>query len=398
MTTPLSTSSPAAAARLDVRHGADADDDDVRGQPGVPSVTTDGDPAGAAELPRPSVSVSRSTPCSRCSRAKTPPISGAQHRVQRGGLRLDDGHLRCRGAGGRGHLQADPARPDDHDAAAAPGEVGAAAGRRRRGCAGSGRRPGRRRARAAAAATSRSPAAAWRRPAPPPCRASPGAPAGRGRSARTPVRRSTSCSAYQPAACTRGALPLGLAEQVALGQRRPLVGRLRLLADEHDAARRSPRRAASRPPWRRPARRRRSRTGPGRGSSRGQPPRPGRGRRTPCRERASSRSSPCRADVVVRAPRGAHAAQRHAQVLGLDDDADAARGEVAPAASRRPAGSAAPAPGGRGRTGRARGRAWTARGSGRPAGSRCGRPRRTAAGGARRATGPGCAVARTSSL
>ena len=103
----------------------------------------------------------------------------------------------------------------------------------------------------------------------------------------------------------------------------------------------------------------------------------GQGQELGPRAPGSSRSGPSSVEVTVRAPVGAGAAQAHAGVLGLDHDADAARGEPVLRGGRRSAWSAAPgsAPGGR-RSPRA-GPAWTGRGSGRRAGSRRGRRRRT---------------------
>ena len=83
--------------------------------------------------------------------------------------------------------------------------------------------------------------------------------------------------------------------------------------------------------------------------------------RNSCRVRGSSRTSPWSADVTVRAPELLHAAQRHAQVLGLQDDADALGRELLLRASRRSARSAAPGPAGRGRRARRRARASTGR-------------------------------------
>ena len=69
--------------------------------------------------------------------------------------------------------------------------------------------------------------------------------------ARSPGRRRSGLAEQQP-------LPLHLAQQQALGQRRPLVGRMGLGADQPDRRRRGRRRAGTPQPGSRPARRRRS--------------------------------------------------------------------------------------------------------------------------------------------
>ena len=180
----------------------------------------------------------------------------AEYVQQRQLGRLQDRHLDPGRPSRRGDLQADPARADHRIRVAAcegrpdPVAVGhpaQVAARRRR------RRP----AAAGAAAPTRWPAAVCRsrsgcrRPAPP-----------RGRSGRSPVtgvpsRSSTPWSAYQPRVDV-DRLAFGLALQVVLGQRRPLVRPdVFLVAAQHDPAAEPLLAQRLRRPWRRPGRRRR---------------------------------------------------------------------------------------------------------------------------------------------
>ena len=139
-------------------------------------------------------------------------------------------------AGRRTDLHADPAGSDDHQPLAAAAKLCRRGRRSRRGGAGCALRAARR-PRAAASA------------------ARPPSPAGRSRSARSESSsRTTSCAAGSRLTRPRRraqihaliGIPLGgledhgihalLAREIALRQRRPLVGRVRLLGDDRDVA------------------------------------------------------------------------------------------------------------------------------------------------------------------
>ena len=135
-----------------------------------------------------------------------------------------------------------------------------------------------------------------------------------------------------PAAWTTTSSRSARCRQVALGQRRPLVGPVGSVADQRERGRRSLPRAAPPPPWRRPGLPRRSTNSRSLARhahcfldalecrSRMTPA----SARNSARQRGSSRSSPQQRRGDRARAGGLHAAQRHADVLGLDDDADAA--------------------------------------------------------------------------
>src|SRR4029453_14934939 len=97
VTTPLSTSSPAAAASSMLGVAPTPTTTRSAGSPAGPSVTTD---------------VTR------------PPVPGNSRPVEGGGLWFHDRHVVAVVAGRRGHLEADPARPHDQYPLPAAGEVG----------------------------------------------------------------------------------------------------------------------------------------------------------------------------------------------------------------------------------------------------------------------------------
>ena len=205
VTTPLSTSSPAAAASSTFGRRADPDDDEVGGEPGVPVGGHRRHPAaGAAELADDGVgeqvdAVVAVQPGEDAAHLR------AEHGVQRGRLRLDDRHLVAVVAGRRGDLEADPAGADDHHPPSAAGEVGQQPVGVGEGAQVADAVQVGARHRAAAGPTSRWPAAAWRRSAP--RRSSSVSRCAAGVQVRWPGRR---CAARRrarrtsPAGCTRG--------------------------------------------------------------------------------------------------------------------------------------------------------------------------------------------------
>ena len=194
----------------------------------------------------------------RVARGEQPPDLGAEHALERRGRRLDDGHRPDLPRERRRDLGADEAGADD-DQPARLGRGRPAAPRvvERAQVVDARAGPASRRARTPVASTSASQAIVLvaDRCAVAPARVD-------RRSTRRPSRSSIPCSA-QNAVADAGATSVALAGEQLLGERGPLVGRVRLVADEHDAAARSRPRAASRRSARRRARRRRSRTRPG---------------------------------------------------------------------------------------------------------------------------------------
>ena len=218
-----------------VRDRADADHHEVGGHLGVAVDQDRGHaPAGPAELAdaRAGAQVDAVVPVQL---GEHRPHLRAEDRVQRRGLRLDDGDLVAVAARGRTHLEPDPARADDDHPAAPAGQVG-----QQPVGVGQG-------AQVADAARGR------------PRAARAGVPRNRWRAAAGRSRRSSPVSSATVLAGdvqTGGAHPgpeldvvlgvpagvvhasllaLGAAEQVALRQRRPLVGHLRLAGDQDDA-------------------------------------------------------------------------------------------------------------------------------------------------------------------
>ena len=126
------------------------------------------------------------------------------------------------------------------------------------------------------------------RPPPRPA-ASPSAPRGRATSRWSPLSSSTPFSSYQRGRVDVGVLALGLAAQVLLGERRALVGRLRLAADQQDRPLGAPLAQLGGAVRRRPCRRRSAGSRPAVGHRRSRRRR--RGRRTTFRSSSSPGSS-----------------------------------------------------------------------------------------------------------
>ena len=158
---------------------------------------------------------------------------GPEHVLERRARRIHHRHVAAGRARGRGHLGADPAAADDHDARRPARSAPGSRPSRRRG-AGAARRRGPRPAPAARAASRRSSGAgcrrrsARRRPARPRSRPDPD------RRTSVEVRSSMSLLSVEALVVHVDLRPLGASGEVALGERRPHVGPLGLLADEDD--------------------------------------------------------------------------------------------------------------------------------------------------------------------
>ena len=101
-----------------VRGDADADDDRVGRQPCRPTSSRRRSPTSSPSMRSTPSPKRNSTPCAAVQVGEPAADLLPHDPEQRRGLRLDDGDAAARVAGGRGHLEADPAGTDDDDAGA----------------------------------------------------------------------------------------------------------------------------------------------------------------------------------------------------------------------------------------------------------------------------------------